>query len=262
MRFSTNRYLPVIVGLVLLCIPLNLHAMTAHEILEQVAKKNFHDTFRAVVSVKTLRGKKAVSHHVLWFMGKTKKDSSTFFIDFAEPKESKGLRFLFEIKPGDETKAFMYLPAAGKTLPLAVDDPSVDIGATGLTMEDIQGFVPDGGEKETLLKDETVDGRDCYVIKISMPDQKGNRLVWVSKNDFLVLKSEQRDPQGKAQRIFRVVKFFKTEKGTEFPREEEITIPSKKMKILVRQDNAVFGIQLPDEIMDPAKFGTFNWRRY
>ncbi len=260
MRFSTNRYLPVIIGLVLLCISLDLQAMTAHEILEQVAKQNFHDTFRAVVSVKTLRKMKAVSHHVLWFMGKTKKDTSTFFIDFIEPKESKGLRFLFEIEPGDETKAFMYMPAAGKTLPLAVNDPSVNIGATGLTMEDIQGFVPNGAGRETLLNEETVDGRECYVIKISMPNEKGERLVWVSKNDFLVIKSEQRDPKGKIQRTFRVVKFFKTDKGTQFPREEEITIPSKKMKILVRQDNAVFGIQLPDEIMDPAKFGTFNWR--
>ncbi len=36
----------------------------------------------------------------------------------------------------------MYLPATGRTVPLAVDEPSADLGGTGLTMDDIQGFMP------------------------------------------------------------------------------------------------------------------------
>src|SRR5271157_480811 len=216
--------------------------MTAHEILEQVFKQNFSDSFRVVLTVKTLKGKKVISDHVLWLEGKTNQDSSTFFLDFVEPKESKRLRFLFELEPGKDPKAFMYIPAAGKTLPLDVDDPSVDIGATGLTMEDIQGFVPKGGEKETILRGEKADGRDCYVISIALPNGKGERLLWVSKNDFLVVKSQHLDPQGKTERMFRVVEFFKTDKGKEFPREEEITIQDKGIRIQLRQDNAVFGM--------------------
>jgi hypothetical protein len=260
MRHITNRYLFIIVGLVLLCIPANLQAMTAHEILEQVFKQNFGDTFRVALTVKTQKGKKVLSNHVLWLAGKTGQDKSTFFLDFEEPKESKGLRFLFEMQPGKDPKAFMYMPAAAKTLPLAVDDPSVDIGATGLTMEDIQGFVPESGEKETLLREEKEEGRDCYVIGVSLPDGKGERLVWVTKSGFLIVKSQHLDAQGKIKRAFRVVEFFKTEKGKEFPREEEITIPQKGIRIQLRQDNAVFGIALPEEIMDPAKFGTFTWK--
>jgi hypothetical protein len=260
MRHSTNRYLFIVIGLILLCIPATVQAMTAHEILEQVVKQNFSDTFRVVLTVKTLKGKKVLSNHVLWLAGKIKQDKSTFFLDFDEPKDSKGLRFLFEMQPGKAPKAFMYLPAAAKTLPLAVDDPSVDIGATGLTMQDIQGFMPETGAKESILREEKVDGRDCYVISIAMPDGKGERLVWVTKKDFLVVKSQQLDAQGKVIRAFRVVEFFKTEKGREFPREEEITIPQKGIRIQLHQDNAVFGIALPDEIMDPTKFGTFKWK--
>jgi hypothetical protein len=260
MRHITNRYLLVIVGLFLLCIPATLQAMTAHEILERVFKQNFSDSFRAVLTVKTQKGKKVLSNHVLWLVGRTNQDKNSFFLDFDEPKDSRGLRFLFQVEPGKDPKAFMYLPAASKTLPLAMDDPSVDIGATGLTMEDIQGFVPEGVEKETILREEKVDGRDCYVIGISMPEGKGERHVWVSKNDFLIVKSQQMDAQGKIKRTFRVVEFFKTEKGKEFPRQEEITIPDKGIKIELRQDNAVFGIALPDEITDPAKFGTFAWK--
>jgi Outer membrane lipoprotein-sorting protein len=260
MRHTKNRHLSVLIGLILLCIPLNSQAMTAHEILEQVFKQNLSDSFRVALSVKTLKGKKVISDHVLWLVGKTNQDTSTFFLDFVEPKESKGLRFLFELAPGKDPKAFMYIPAAGKTLPLDVDDRSVDIGATGLTMEDIQGFVPKGGEKETILREEKLDGRDCYVVSIALPDGKGDRLLWVTKDNFLIVKSQHLDAQGKIKRLFRVVEFFKTEKGKEFPREEEITIPDKGIRIQLRQENAVFGIALPDEVTDPAKFGTFAWK--
>ena len=75
MRHITNRYLFVLIGLVLLCIPLNSQAMTAHEILEQVFKQNLSDSFRVVLSVKTMKGKKVVSDHVLWLVGKTSQDT-------------------------------------------------------------------------------------------------------------------------------------------------------------------------------------------
>jgi hypothetical protein len=256
MRHTINRAFVVLIGLVLLCIPINSQAMTAHEILEQVFKQNFSDSFRVVLTVKTLKGKKVVSDHVLWLVGKTSQDTSTFFIDFVEPKESKGLRFLFELEPGKEPKASC-IPAAGKT-PWTLTIHR-GYGATG-AFGRYPGLWPQGGEKETILKEEKADGRDCYVISIAQPDGKGERLLWVSKNDFLIVKSQQLDAQGKIKRMFRVVEFFKTDKGKEFPREEEITIPDKGIRIQLRQDNAVFGMALPDEVTDPAKFGTFSWK--
>lgn len=244
----------------MLSFPLLAHGLTAQEILEESLKQNFPDTFRIPLSVKTFKGPKLVSSNVMWLVAKTKDKAADFFVDFEEPKESKGLRFLFQTDAGQEPKAYMYLPATKKTLPLSLDDPSVDMGGTGLTMEDIQGFIPRGGEKQTLEKEEKVDGQECYKINITLPDGKGDRRLWVSKKDLLVIKSENTDSKGKVRRIFRVMEFFKTDQGKEFPREEEIQIPDKNTKIRVRQDGAVFGIEIPDEIMDPEKFGTYNWR--
>jgi hypothetical protein len=235
--------------------------MTAQEVLDQVIKHNFLDSFRVVLDVKTFKGKKPIAKSTLWLMGRTQGHYSEFFLDFDDPKESKGLRFLIRMKPDQVPTAFMYLPATGKTLPLAVDDPTVDIGGTGLSMDDLQGFVPKGGETMALLKDEKVDHRDCYVIKVTLPGDGGERLMWVTKEGFLVLKTQQSDTKGKVKRTFRVVHFFKTEKGTEFPREEEITIPDRDIRIKVTQEHAVFGIEFPEEVMDPQKFGTFKWRQ-
>jgi hypothetical protein len=245
---------------IFLFVPLVAHGLTAQEILEQSLKQNFPDTFRIPLSVKTYKGQKLVSNHVMWLVGQTKDKAADFFVDFEEPKDAKGLRFLFQTQPGQEPKAFMYLPATKKTLPLSLDDPSVDMGGTGLTMEDVQGFIPREGEKQTLVKEEKVNGQECYLISIALPEGKGERRLWVSKKDLLIVKSENLDSKGKVRRIFRVIEFFKTDQGKEFPREEEIQIPEKNTRIRVRQDGAVFGIEIPEEIMDPEKFGTFNWR--
>ncbi|MBI4963839.1 MAG: outer membrane lipoprotein-sorting protein [Desulfomonile tiedjei] len=255
-----KRFTLALLGLVLWCVPADLCALTAQEILDQGAKQNLGDSFRIALSVKTFKAKKLLSDQVLWLMARIDQGAAHIFVDFDAPPESKGMRFLLLVKDGQDPKALMYLPATGRTVPLAVDEPSADIGGTGLTMEDIQGFMPKGGDAPEIVREEALDGRDCYVIRVKLPNGAGERLLWVSKNDLLVVKSQQVDSAGTVKRIFRVVEFFKTDQGKEFPREEEILIPDKNIRIQLRQDSAVFGIEIPEGVMDPEKFGTFNWR--
>ncbi len=235
-------------------------SMTAAEILEEVAKKNFSEDFRLILTVKTMKAKKPTSEHSLWIMGKMKPDMAMLFIDFEEPPDTKGLRFLVEVPRGEQPKAYMYLPATGNVLPLAADDPSVDLGGTGLTMEDMQGFVPERSERLTLMPDQKLDGQECYVIKVARPEEKAHRLIWVSKKDFIVVKSQSVDAKDKVTRVFKVTELFQTREGKLYPREEEIVMPGKDLRIVVRQEHASFGVELPDELFNPETFGAFQWR--
>jgi len=252
--------LSVLIFCFLCALSASADAMTAKEILDQVTKQSFNENFRISLKIKTSKGNKVISNHVLWLVAKVKDGKSSFFVDFAEPRESKGLRFLFLQQPGKEPSAFMYLPATGKTIPLAVDDPSVDVGGTGLTTEDLQGFIQQTSSQEEVLREEKFEGRDCYVIRMPIPENKGERLLWVSKKGFLVLKNQQTDAQGKTVRTFTVTQLFKTDQGKEFPSQEDVTVPSKGIRINVKQEFAVFGIEVPEELMDPEKFGTYQWK--
>ncbi len=262
MTQRTRPLIFLVVATLFVCLSLgSAQALTGREILEEVVKKNFGDSFRIALQVKSFKGKKQISSHFMWLVGKTRSDGASFFVEFDEPEESKGLRFLFLAEKGKQPDAYMFLPATGKTLPLAVDDPSTDIGGTGLSMEDVQAFVPQRGEKETLVKeDEVVDGVKCYLIKVTLTEGRGERLLWVSKDDLLVIKSNFVAPDGKVHRTFKVVEFFQTDQGKKFPREEEIEIKGKAIRIRVKQESAVFGVTIPEELMDPAKFGKFKWR--
>ncbi len=259
MRHGIRYFVALTIALLLSGFSRDVPAMTAAEILEQVVLHNFGDGVRLAVSTRTFKGSKLVSQHALWVVAKSSKEETTLFLDFDEPPESKGMRFLFIMRPGKPPEAYSYLPAARKTLPLAVEDEGADIGGTGLTMQDIQVAVAEEGQKESILREEKIAGRDCYVIEIILPQGKGKRLVWVSKEGFHVLKSEHRDKDGKIVRSVLVVEYFKTKQGIDWPREEVIEVPPKGLKIVMRQDNAVMGIQIPPEILKPETFGDFKW---
>lgn len=257
-----NNILCIIITVFLLtCFStIGLCGMTADDIVKKVAEQNFKDSFRVALTIETFKGQKSASTQALWISGKLQKDVADFFFDFDEPKESKGLRFLLQIRPNQDPKVYMYLPATEKTLPVVSDDGSFDIGGTGLNTGDILGFVPRAGEKHSIVREEKFDGQDCWVIQTLKTEKKGEHFAWVRKSDFTVVKSEDLDANNKTTRSYRVIKFFKTQDGREFPREEEIKIPKKNTRILVRQDHAVFGIELANELFDPEKFGIFKWK--
>ena len=127
-------------------------------------------------------------------------------------------------------------------------------------MEDMQGFVPTRSERLSLMPDQKLDNQECYVIKVARAEEKAHRLLWISKKNFIVLKSQSVDAKNKITRIFTVTELFESREGREYPREEEIVMPGKDLRIIVRQEHASFGIELPDELYNPETFGTFQWR--
>jgi hypothetical protein len=254
----SNGLLILLFGLIVTIFPAPVQALTAKEILNRVVDEGIGKSARVGVTITTFKGRKKIAEKSFWFVQKTEGKTSTMLLDFEKPPESKGLRFLFIVNPEREPEAYMYLPATGKTLPLAADDPSADIGGTGLTMDDFLAFAPRPGQKESKAGQEKVDGRECYVIRVDMPRDEGKRLLWISKKGYLLLKSQQFDGKGKLLRSLRVVKFFKTKKGKEFPREEEVRVPRKGLRILVRQDSAVLNVPIPEGRLDPEKFGKFT----
>ena len=249
----------IVAALMLVILPSGSHALTADEIVKKAISSHYGETLRAVVRVTNFQGNKERSKHVLWLMVQVEEPESVVFMDFTEPPESKGLRLLCRIKPRNKPEAYMYLPASGQTVQVDVDDPSTDIGGTGLTIGDFRPLIPKEGEKKKLVREEKTEGLECWVVEITVPGSKEKRLVWISKEQLNVVKVEQFGANGKLQRTLRVIKFFKTRKGRLYPREEIVSIPGKT-KIRVRQDGAVWGIVIPKELLNPKTFGTFKWR--
>lgn len=235
-------------------------AATAEDILSKAEAKVEPDSMRASIAVETIQGDKTVSEHYLWLLAKFDKETGAIVADFTEPEESKDLRFLFLVKAKGPAEAYMHLPSSGKTIPVDADDPEADIGGTGLTMGDFQPFIRREGDVRTVVGEKDLDGKPCHVIEISRPDTKDKRVIWIDKEGNDLVQLTQLDSEGRPERILRVTEFFDTQDGRRLPRQEEISLPKKGIKIKVRQENAVFGVEFPEGFFDPEKFGTLKWR--
>lgn len=235
-------------------------ALTGAEIIEKAQKKQLGESFRASLEIQTFSGNRKTSQHQMWMMGQVEKDSTTVFIDFVEPEDSKGVRILCILRQEKDPEAYMYLPATGQAFPIDVRDPATEIAGTGLTMADFQPLIPEKGDTATLLREENLDGKPSYLIQITKADSGQSRYVWIERDSLHLLRLEEKSKDGKILREMRVVEFFDTLDGKRYPREEEIVLPTKDVRIKIRQENAVFGITIPEELTNPATFGNFKWQ--
>lgn len=250
----------VLIVLAVLCFPQVLKAITAEEIMDDAARRSFGDSFRAVVSAGTEKAGKLMCERVFWVMGKMDKNQKSFFVDFQEPQQSRGLRYLVLIPADKDSSAFMYMPSVQQTLPLEGDSASFELGGTGLTMADLNVFLRRKGDKVSIVGEEKVGSRDCYVVRASSTASREQRVLWITKNDLVFVKSETLGLNGDARRTCTVTEFFRTQEGHELPRKEVLTVPAEAERIVVTQEHVIFGVMTPDELWDPATFGTFRWR--
>lgn len=236
------------------------HVMgTGRTIMDKAAANLASLDLRAVVRIETVKQGTQTKQRVFWLIIHPDQNKQTVFLEFIEPKESAGLRFLFQKDQQGELRGYMYVPEEGVVVALKGQDRSVDIGGTGLSVGDLL-FVNRGGkQEERLVKEEKVEGTDCYVIEVE-DAEGGKRIYWVSKDDSLIVRSRQQDARGKTQREFQVVKFFRSDDGKKFAREIQVTIPDKRLKTMAILEHAVFGISVPEELLDPKNFGTVKWR--
>lgn len=106
------------------------------------------------------------------------------------PVKDKGTVFL---KRGKEV--WNYLPSVERTIKLPPSMMGQSWMGTDLTNDDLvqQSSLEDDFE-HTLLRSETVDGRDCYVVK-SVPHEDapvvwGKIVSWIDKKDYIQMKTE------------------------------------------------------------------------
>ena len=133
----------------------------------------------------------------------TEGGSQKYFIYFHEPGDVRGLTFMVWKDPEKEDDRWIFIPAVDLIRRIAADDKRSSFVGSDFAYEDISGRNADS-ETHTLLKEEKLSDRDCYVIQ-SIPKESTDytkRLSWIIKANFLPLKEEYYDVQDQLFRIF------------------------------------------------------------
>jgi outer membrane lipoprotein-sorting protein len=121
---------------------------------------------------------------------------------FAQPADIKGTGFLQIENSAADDDIWVYLPALGKTRRLAANNKRDSFFGTDFAYGDILlPAVAKYGHK--LLRQEKVDGSDCYVIESAPRDAKtrddtgySRRITWVDTRSYVERKVEYYDLRG------------------------------------------------------------------
>lgn len=155
-----------------------------------------------------------------WGMNDSNDLASTVMI-FRSPSTVKDTRFLQVENEGDQADSkWIYLPALRTVRRIASSEGDKSFMGTDATYDDMETREV-AEDTHTYLKDETVNGYDCYVVKsvaVDMGDsQYSQRISWIDKNSYVPVKIEMYDKSDDALYKVLTVNALKQIKGYWIP---------------------------------------------
>ena len=131
-----------------------------------------------------------------------------FFISPADVRNTSFMNWSYD-QEGKDDDQWIYLPALKKIKRISSDSKSDYFMGSDFTYDDLGDRHPTE-DTHTLLREETLDGKDCYVVE-SIPKEEeymySKTVTWVIKDIWIGLKKEFYDEDGELLKILTVKKY-------------------------------------------------------
>ncbi len=183
--------------------------MTADTIIEksQEAFLFAGDDMKAKVHMRLVdkRGKERIRDMTMLRKDWKKQGEQRYFMHFSKPNDVRNMTFMVWKYPAKSDDRWIYIPSIKMVRRIAAKDERSSFVGSDFTYEDLSGRDP-SADTHTLLKEESLDGRDVYVIKSVPRDEKSasyrEKLSWIEKSTLLPLKEEYWNQRGELSRVF------------------------------------------------------------
>lgn len=131
-----------------------------------------------------------------------------FFVTPADVKNTSFMNWTY----ADETKSddqWIYLPALKKTKRISSESKSDYFMGSDFTYDDL-GDRKLEDDVHKLLGEETIDGKDCYIVESASKNKDymySRTVTWVVKGHFMELKKEFYDEDGEKLKVQQIKKY-------------------------------------------------------
>lgn len=133
---------------------------------------------------------------------------------FVTPADVKNTSFMnWSYADGRSDDQWIYLPALKRTKRISSEGKNDYFMGSDFTYDDLGDRHPDMDDHK-LLREETVDGKSCYVIESTPKDEDymySKTVTWVMKDNFLGLKREFYDDRNTLLKVLSIQKFEKVD---------------------------------------------------
>ena len=184
--------------------------LTAREIIEKVYNRPEGDdqTSNLTMTLENKSGKQRI-RKIKQFtkdMGDVEK-SIMFFQSPADVKNTSFMSWTYDNDKSDDQ--WIYLPALKKVKRISSDSKSDYFMGSDFTYDDLGDRKLDADDHE-LLRSETIDGVDYYVVESVSKDEEymySKTKTWIRKDNFIGLKKEFYDEDEDLLKILKIKKF-------------------------------------------------------
>ncbi|QEN05967.1 outer membrane lipoprotein-sorting protein [Thiospirochaeta perfilievii] len=185
-----------------------VYALDGKEIATSAHNVSKSKTTHSAVSMTLVDNNGKEDVRLLEEFGKKENDLSTTVMVFRSPASVKNTRFLKQENDGSADDKWIYLPALKRVRRIASSDGSKSFMGTDFTYDDMETRDVER-DIHTLLKEEAVNGVDCYVVKAEAKDlndsQYSYRVSWIRKDNFVPIKMELYDSNKELLKVMKVL---------------------------------------------------------
>ena len=133
---------------------------------------------------------------------------------FLAPADVRNTSFMnWSYADGQSDNQWIYLPALKRTRRISSDSKSDYFMGSDFTFDDLGDRHPNK-DSHKLLREETIDGKECYVVE-STPKEEGYMyskiITWVMKDNYLGQKREFYDDRDRLLKVLTMKDFAKIE---------------------------------------------------
>lgn len=203
------KRLPLVILFVLPLLASNLWAASAEEIVKKSQAAFFYPgtDFKARVLMKLISpsGQERVRELTMLRLNTGEAGGEQkYFMYFFQPAEVKNMTFMVVKYPAKDDDRWLFVPALNMVRRIAMQDKQASFVGSDFTYEDVSGrdLADDVHE---LFKEESLDGKACFVIKSTPKEGSagyGHKLSWIDTATYLPLKEEYYDQGGATIRVF------------------------------------------------------------
>jgi outer membrane lipoprotein-sorting protein len=172
-----------------------------------------------------------------------------YYTYFRKPHDVSRLSFMVHKIPDATDNRWLYIPSVDLIKRISADDKNSSFVGSDFTYEDVSGRHW-SEDNHTLLKEDTYNGRDVYVIE-SIPKEpyKGfaKKISFIDKEYMLPLKEEYYDKKGELERVFTAEDLVDVD-GFMTPTLRKMENVRKNQYTTVKFDNIKYNVGIGEDI--------------
>ncbi|MCL2265579.1 MAG: outer membrane lipoprotein-sorting protein [Treponema sp.] len=180
-------------------------------------------------------------------------------IVFQSPANVAGTRFLTMDTASGGSDQMIYLPSLGRVRRIASSESGGNFMGTDFSYDDISSMDRDISlDTHTLLKEETINRRNCYVIQSVPTDasyQYSKSISWIDKENYLIYKSEMYNRRGEIVKIMEMSD-FKDIQGRLTPMQTKISTVNAGTSTTIFMEIMKYDDPIPEAVFTTAYLET------